>query len=311
MSTAKTSTRASLPATTSENLRGSAYMVAGMFGFAVNDVISKGFSGQLNVGQFMLVRGLIATVLVFALASYLGQMRPLSTAFRPLVALRGMGEAIATVLFVTALFHMPIANVSAVMQALPLALTLFAAFFYGETIGWRRITAVLVGFLGVMLIIRPGYQGFSIYSLYVVGAVAACVVRDLVTRNLGNEIPALFITFVTALFVTLTGAVLALTQEWLPVKPAHIMVLSASSLFLLAGYYFTVVSMRVGDIGFVAPFRYSILLFTMIGGAIVYQEYPDMMTLAGAAIVVATGIYTLYRERVVHRQSITQVPTRP
>jgi len=299
------------PATLSENLRGSAYMVAGMFGFAVNDVISKGFGGALEVGQFMFLRGVIATTFVFLLARYMGQMRPLRLLLEPKILTRAAGEAVATVLFITALFHIPIANVSAVMQALPLALTLCAAFFFGEKVGWRRLSAILIGMIGVLIIIRPGMAGFSVYSVYVVGAVAACVVRDLVTRRLGAEIPALFITFATALAVTLTGIAMLPFAEWRPVTAEHVAWLAAGSLFLLTGYYFTVMTMRIGDIGFIAPFRYSVLLFSILGGMLVYGEFPDRVTLLGAAIVVATGVYTLYRERIVARRPIAQVPTRP
>ncbi len=299
------------PATVSENLRGSAYMVAGMFGFAVNDTISKFFGGELEVGQFMFLRGIIATSLVYVLARALGQMRPLRLLAQPKILARAMGEAVATILFITALFHIPIANVSAVMQALPLALTLCAAFFFGENVGWRRLSAIAIGLVGVLVIIRPGMAGFSLYSLYVVGAVAACVMRDLVTRRLGHEIPALFVTFATALAVTLTGIAMLPFAPWRPVTALHVELMAAGSLFLLVGYYFTVVSMRVGDIGFIAPFRYSVLLFSILGGVIVYREYPDGMTLIGAAIVVATGVYTLYRERIVARRPIAQLPTRP
>jgi drug/metabolite transporter (DMT)-like permease len=163
----------------------------------------------------------------------------------------------------------------------------------------------------VLVIIRPGLAGFSVYSVYVVGSVAACVVRDLITRRLGGEIPALFISFVTALFVTLTGAAMAPFAEWQPVTLTHVGLMTGSALFLLMGYYFVVVSMRVGDIGFVSPFRYSVLLFSILGGILVYGEIPDAMTGLGAAIVVATGVYTLYRERIVARRPIAQLPTRP
>jgi drug/metabolite transporter (DMT)-like permease len=299
------------PATLAENLRGSAFMVAGMFGFAVNDTIAKAFGGQLGVSQFICLRGLIATALVFLLARYMGQMRGLALMMDPKILARAASEAVATVLFITALFHIPIANVSAVMQALPLALTLCAAYFLGEKVGWRRLSAILIGMFGVLVIIRPGLAGFSVYSVYVVGSVAACVVRDLITRRLGGEIPALFISFVTALFVTLTGAAMAPFSEWQPVTLTHVGLMTGSALFLLMGYYFVVVSMRVGDIGFVSPFRYSVLLFSILGGILVYGEIPDAMTGLGAAIVVATGVYTLYRERIVARRPIAQLPTRP
>ncbi|MEZ5870406.1 MAG: DMT family transporter [Nitratireductor sp.] len=294
----------------SENLRGAAYMTVGMFAFTVNDLAMKSFTGQLNLGQVVLIRGLFATVLVFLLVLKLGHMRPLGMAFRPLLFIRAAGEAAATYLFVTALFHIPIANVSAIMQALPLALTFFAAFLFGEKVGWRRYTAVIVGLFGVLLIVRPGLQGFDIYSLYVLGAVAGCVVRDLATRRLSKEIPALFVTFVTAILVATMGGLISLAEDWKPVAFHHVALMGATSSFLLAGYFFTVTSMRTGDVGFVSPFRYTVLVFSVIGGMLVYSEFPDVYTIAGSLVVVATGIYTLYRERIVHRQRITPAPVR-
>lgn len=299
-----------IAATSSQNLRGAALMTAGMFGFAVNDTITKSFAGELELGQLLLIRGLIATTLVFVLAHALGHMRPPTLALRPLMIVRSLGEVAATFLFLTALFHIPIANVSAIMQVLPLALTLFAALLFGEQVGWRRMTAVTIGLAGVLIIIRPGLEGFSIYSIYVLGAVGACVVRDLATRQMGLGFPALFVTLVTSVFVTIMGGGLALIEPWRPVTATHLALIAASSLFLLVGYYFTVVAMRTGDIGFVSPFRYSVLLFSIIGGIVAYREYPDLITYAGSAIIVATGIYTLYRERVVRRQAITPAPVR-
>lgn len=297
-------------AAVSENLRGAAYMTFAMMAFSVNDIITKSFTGELGVGQMVLLRGLFAIVLVFLLARVLGQLRPLRMAFHPLVALRSLGEVIASYAFITALFHMPIANVSAVMQALPLALTLAAAVFFKESVGWRRLSAVAIGFIGVLIIVRPGAQAFNVYSLYVIVAVLGCVVRDISTRKLTTDVPTLFVTLVTTVLVTAMGGFLALFQPWQPVTQSHLALLAACSIFLLAGYYFAVTAMRVGEIGFVSPFRYSVLLFAIAGGALVFSEIPDATTLVGAAIVVATGIYTLYRERLVRRQSITPAPMR-
>lgn len=294
----------------SDNYRGAAYMAAAMGSFAVNDVISKAFASEFGVGQLLLLRGALAIVMVSALARALGHLRPLKSAFKPLLAVRSLGEMIATYCFMKALFNIPLADLSAVMQALPLALTLGAAWLYGESIGWRRYTAIGIGFVGVLVIVRPGMQGFSIYSLWSLGAVAACVVRDLATRRLGADVPSMFVTLLTTVSVTIMGGLVALAEPWTPVEPWHLGLMVCSAVFLLIGYYYAIAAMRVGEIGFVSPFRYLVLLFSIVGAALVYAEYPDRYTLLGAAIVVATGVYTLYRERVVRKQAITPPPTR-
>lgn len=293
-----------------DNYRGAAYMASAMASFAVNDVISKAFTGQLGIGQLLFLRGLFAIVMVTALARALGHLRPLKVALKPLLAIRTLGEAVATYCFMQALFNIPLADLSAVMQALPLALTLGAALLYREKVGWRRYTAIAIGFVGVLIIVRPGMSGFTVYSLWSLGAVAACVVRDLATRRLQADVPSMFVTLMTTAGVMTMGGLVALGEPWMPVQGWHVALMACSAVFLLIGYYFAIAAMRVGEIGFVSPFRYLVLLFSIVGAALVYGEYPDIYTLMGSAIVVATGVYTLYRERVVRRQAITPPPLR-
>ena len=293
-----------------ENLQGSLYMVIAMAGFAVNDSIVKSLGGVLNLGQTLMLRGLFATAMIFVLARLFGQWRSPRILVMPRVLQRVSGEMLATVCFITALFNMPIGNATAILQALPLALTAAAALFLGEPVGRRRLAAILIGFAGVMVIIRPGMEGFTIYSVLALIAVGACVVRDLTTRILPRDIPGLMITFSTSLAVTLMGAAIIPFQGWNPVGTTELVKVAAASIFLIIGYYFVISAMRIGDIGFVSPFRYAVLIFAMVIGFFAFGEHPDLLTLAGSAIIVATGIYTLYRERVVHRQSITPPPNR-
>lgn len=202
-----------------------------------------------------------------------------------------------TVLFLGALAHLPLANATAVLQAVPLAVALGAALYLGERVGWRRWTAILIGFCGVLLIVRPGLAGFNAYTLMVVGAVIFAAVRDLATRRIVATVPSLTISALTALTVTLTGLVLIVPLGgWTPMDASVVVILMAAAGFLFAGYLFIVMAMREGDIGFVAPFRYTALLWALILGLAFFGEFPDTATLAGAAIVVGTGIYTLYRE---------------
>lgn len=293
----------------SDNLRGAAFMTLGMAGFAINDSIVKSFSGELGVGQVTLIRGVIASCLVFLLARHLGHMRRITTMFQPLIILRSLADIAATYLFLNALFHLPIANATAILQFLPLALTLAAAVLLREKIGWRRLTAILIGLVGVLVIVRPGMQGFNSYSFYALAAVLACVIRDLTTRQMHSNIPAMFITFTASVAVTIMGAVLCLFEPWRPVTLQHFGLLSAAALVLLFGYYGIIVSMRMGDVGFISPFRYFILLFATLNGMIFFSEFPDGLSWIGFAIIVATGIYTLYRERVVRRQAINPPAT--
>ncbi len=216
--------------------------------------------------------------------------------------LRVLGEVFATYFFFTALFNIPFANAAAIMQALPLSVTLAAAYFLDEAIGWRRMVAILVGFLGVILIIQPGLEGFNVYSLSCLAAVLACTLRDVSTRCLDKDIPTIFVTLVTVVVVTLCGGLLGLTETWVSISLFTTSIIGVASLFLITGFIGIVSSMRVGEVAVVSPFRYSILIFAIVIGVIVFDEIPNSLTMIGSLIVVDSGIYTIYRERKVAKK---------
>ena len=177
-------------------------MMVAMVGFTLNDAITKFSSESMNMAQVMLIRGAFASLFVGLLAWQRGALATPRSMLQPMVAMRVAGEAGATVSFLVALAHLPIANVSAVLQALPLAVTMGAALFFNEGVGWRRWLAIAVGFAGVLIIVRPGFEGFSVYSLLALASVACCAVRDLSTRRIPQEIPTLLVSTATALAMT-------------------------------------------------------------------------------------------------------------
>jgi drug/metabolite transporter (DMT)-like permease len=192
---------------------------------------------------------------------------------------------------------MPLANLSAILQALPLAITLGAALVFGDRIGWRRMTAILVGLIGVLIIIRPGTEGFDRWALLGVASVACVVVRDLAVRKVRGQVPSAVVALGAAVAVTLMGWIGASLQGWqTPTAGEGLRVLGAG-LFLIVGYLTSVTAMRHGDIGLVAPFRYTSLLWAIALGFLVFGDLPDGWTLFGAAIVVGAGLFTLWRER--------------
>ena len=277
-------------------------MALAMAGFTMNDSITKLMSSQMNFGQVMLVRGLFAIVLIGALAIHQGAIRPLRTLFVKPVALRVFGEVGGTVSFLAAITHLPLANTSAIMQSLPLAITLGAAIGFGEPVGWRRWSAIVAGFIGVLIIVRPGLAGFSQYALFALMSVAFCALRDLATRKIPAQIPSLFITLLTTVTVTAAGgAILVPLGGWTPPSANALGLQALAAVLLLIGYQCIITALRTGDISAVAPFRYSALLWAMLLGYLVFGDVPDAMMVLGAAIIVLSGLYAFYRERVRHR----------
>lgn len=277
-------------------------MAASMAAYVLNDTIVILLSGSLSIFQVMFLRGLFATALLGLIAWRRKAVFPaLMKADWRLMIFRLVGEVGGTICFLTALFHMPLANATAILQVLPLAVTLAAAIFLREAVGWRRYLAIIAGFAGVMIIVRPGSEGFNAYSLWALAAVVFIVLRDLATRRLSVHVPSIFVAFLASVVITITGAVLSPVLAWKPVGPGELQLLGGAALFLVFAYLFGIMTMRVGDISFVSPFRYTNLIWAIILGFVVFGDIPDTWTLLGSAIVVLMGIYTFYRERKMQR----------
>jgi len=281
----------------SPNLQGALLMMASMAAFTFNDTFVKLTDGAVPLSQLLALRGVLATVMIFALARGLKRLRwDLSRRDWGLVALRSAAEIGAAYFFLTALLNMPLANVTAILQVLPLTVTMGAALFFGETVGWRRWSAIFVGFLGMLLVVQPGTDGFTTWSLYALVAVVCVTVRDLSTRHMSAQVPPLTVTFFAALSVMVFATLLALPQGWTPVSGRDALLIMGSAVFILGGYLFSVLVMRVGDIATIAPFRYTSLLWALVLGYLVFGDWPDSIVLTGAALIAATGVFTLYRE---------------
>jgi len=275
-------------------------MALSMAAFTINDALMKLAAPNLPFFQQIVIRGVMITFGLFILAALWGHLgyKP-SSKDRALTALRTFAEMFSTIFLLTALFSIPLANLSAILQALPLTVTLAAAIFLGEPVGWRRLLAIGVGFIGVTIIIRPGMDGFSVYSLYGVAAVIGVTFRDLASRKLSKTIPSSRVALSAALGVTVMAGIgsLVMREQWAILSSREWLLIGGASLCLMVGYTAAVGSMRLGEIGFVAPFRYTSLLVALFLGYVLLDEWPDGWTLFGAGIVVATGLFTLYRER--------------
>lgn len=288
------------------NFRGILLMVMSMAGFAIEDMCIKLAAADLPTGQILLILGLTGTVLFAALGRLQGAPSLIDRqVWHGAVVARNIGEIVGTAGFVTAIALAQLTTATAVFQALPLAVTLGAALFLGEAVGWRRWTAIIVGFLGVLLIIRPGLDGFEPNALWSVLAVAGLAVRDIATRKVPARVHTLQLAGWGLIAVTLLGAgLLAVTGGAVWPSPTTALLIGIAATVGFFAYWALTAATRMADVGATTPFRYTRLVFAMIIGALVFNETPDLLTWLGAGLIVGSGLYTLARERRLRRLSM-------
>ena len=288
----------------SANRRGAALMVGSMTAFTVNDAFMKTLGTEWPVFQSLFIRGIFAVALMAAFAFAMGHIRRgIPTRDWRLVLMRTGCEALAAALFITAIFNMPLAEATAILQTLPLTVTLAGAVFLGEKVGWRRWLAILVGFVGVLLIVQPGTEGFSGYALLAVGAVILITFRDMAARQMSDAMPSFLAALVGAIGVMLIGGIGSTTETWQPLTMTAFIGLAGAVCTIGIAYFFSVAAMRSGDIGFVAPYRYSSLVVALILGVVIFDEVPSPLVMLGAGLITATGLYTLFRENRLSQES--------
>ena len=285
-----------------DNLLGAALMTCCVLAYVLNDAVMKLLFADIDFFQAIFLRGLVSLppLLVLALMTKT-LLQKYSAKNQRLMIIRILAEIGTTVTFLTALKHMPLANVTAILQFLPLAITMAAAIFLGEPVGWRRWSAICLGFTGVLIIIRPGLAGFNSYSLLALAAVLLLTVREISTRQLDNKIPTVTVALSTTLGITAFAALMLIGDEWAEINFVSWSLIIAAAAAVTVATLLSVVAMRTGDIGFVSPFRYTSLIGAIGLGILLFGEWPDGITLLGAVIIAFAGIYSLYREQLFNK----------
>lgn len=288
----------SVPTSFASNLRGILAIVASNLCFLTNDTLVKLASSEMPLGQIIFIRGLFAIALLMPLVIYTGAYRAVPLLFSRHPWMRTLAEVMSAALYLTALVHIPIANASIILQIVPLALTAVGALFLGEQVGWRRWTAIIIGFMGVLIVIRPGVAGFHAYSLLALAAVGFIVLRDVCSRLMSRSLPAILIAQVTSTAMCLAGPAISLVtnETWVVPQPRELILIGFAVVFIIGGYLTAIDYMRHGDIATVVPFRYSLIIWAILAGYLVWGDVPDAPMLIGAGIIIATGIYIVRRE---------------
>ena len=295
----------------SDNLRGIVLLIVAMGFFAATDTCLKLASDAMPKGQVLFFLGIGGGAIFAALTLATRQAVFALDFFRPAMILRNAAEIVATFSFLTALAAVGLSLASAIIQATPLGVTFFAVILLGEKVGWRRWSAILVGLFGVLVILRPGLQGFEAGALWAVAAMLALSLRDVSTRLLPATTPSTRIAMYGMLMSAPTGLLhMALVDPWVPLTAAGMWPMAGGVVFGALGYYAMVQAMRVGEISVVAPFRYTRILFALTLGWLVFSEEPDLLTYLGCAITIGAGLYSFLREaRLARRAARAQAAT--
>nr|WP_306419260.1 DMT family transporter [Loktanella sp. Alg231-35] len=291
-------------------MRGAAFMVFAMFCFAVEDGLIKLLAVDMPVGQIISVTCLGGLIAFLGWSVIKGETLWQPAYLDRKVILRSICDTAGSMLFVTALALIPLTTASAVIQATPLVVTMGAAIFLGQEVGWRRWLAILVGFIGVMVIIRPGMEGFTPATLLALGGMLGLAARDLFTRSLTVRLSGAQLATHTFTMIVPAGFLLMLFQGQSVVIPdgRQSVLLLACIVVVMIAYLAIVAATRGGNAGIISSFRYSRMVFALMIGYVMFTEIPDAATLIGAAIIIASGIYTLWREARLHRASLKKKP---
>ena len=276
-------------------LKGVACMIVGCALVTFNDAILKWLTTDLPVGEIMFLRGLFVFLPIVLLAVHEGGLHrlkiqnPRGQGLRAAIVVTGM------FLFITGLSLLPIAEAIALTFAGPLFATALAVPFLGERVGWRRWTAVGAGLIGVLVMLRPGESAFVFAALLPLGAAVTGAFRDIVTRRLSVSDSSSSILMVTTVAVTLAGAVTA-PFGWQAPTWLEVGFLALAGLLLGAAQYLMIEAVRHAEIGLIAPFKYTSLIWAVMAGYIVFGSVPDIWVMVGSSIVIASGLYILHRE---------------
>jgi drug/metabolite transporter (DMT)-like permease len=286
------------------NLLAIAAMIASTLAFLLGDTTVKLASENLPVPQIIAVRGILTSVLVIGAAIATGVIRWSHRMTDRRILLRAGFDAATTLMFLQAIANMPIADATAIINAVPIVATVLAVLLLKEYVGFRRWTAIILGFVGMLLVVRPSGEGLNLYGLLACAATLCVAGRDLVTRGISREVPSLIVTLASALMVTLAGGLAsAATGSWVAMGWADLSMMAVAALFLFAAYHFSVIALRLGEVSLVGPFRYTVILWGLIVGYIVWGDVPGRMTFAGMALITLSGLYVIRREYGLHRQA--------
>lgn len=282
------------------NTRGIVLLCIAMAGYTLNDTFVKLASGYgLPSSQIMAVRGVMALLIFSSVLATGGLARQLRGISHPLVLIRALIDALVAICFIWSVKFLPLADITAIVLASPLFATALSAVILQEKVGWRRWAAVLTGFAGMLLVAHPSTEGFQLPGLLALVSAFGVAVRDMLTRRLPAQIPSTSPAFATTVATAALGfASVPLYGPWVTQGGNATAFLLAAAVFLIVGNLLVAQAFRNVDILTISPFRYTSVLWATLLGYAAFGTVPDKLSIAGIALIVGSGLYTLHREKV-------------
>jgi drug/metabolite transporter (DMT)-like permease len=282
-----------------DNRRGILAMSASVVVFIFNDALIKLAAETMPPLQAIGLRGCFATLWCVLALMIRGELRHARHLAHRWVGVRGVLEATASISYLIALFYIPFAIATAVNLSTPLFLAVLAVLLLGEAVGWRRWTAIGVGFVGVLMVIQPRPGDVNVWTWLVVFASFVGASRDVIARWVPPQVPTLVVSLSSAVTLAAVGCVWATIEGWQPMSTRGVLLVMGSSLLLASGYQFVMISVRSGaEFSVIGSFRYASVLWAIAIGYVIWGDVPNPLAFAGIAVVVGSGLYILHRERV-------------
>jgi drug/metabolite transporter (DMT)-like permease len=283
------------------NRRGVIAMSVGMVCFVINDTLVKFVSHSLPASQLIFLRGLMAVLGLLLLAKVLDKQafnrewqQHLTQRW---VLARSLLDGLASLVYLSALFHMPLGNATAINMSTPLLIALFSGLLMGVHISLRNWMIIGLGFVGVILVVQPQAEGFNAWAWVALAGTCLHALRDLSVRFIPPTVPSMVITVGTALSATVLAGIWSLAHEWVDLSALTWLMVASASVFLSSGYFFLIKATRVADMSVIAPFRYMGLLTAVIVGFVIWGDVPNLLAWCGMWILVSAGLLMLKLNR--------------
>lgn len=285
------------PSSSISPIKGIACVVGGGALLALNSTVVKFLVADYPAGQIMAVRALFVYLIVAAFIWRDGGIRTLRIRSPIGQLARAMCLATSTCLMILSVERLPLGDVFAINHASPLIMTALAVVFLGERVGWRRWLAILFGFAGVLIMLRPTAAAFQVAALLPLSVAFISAARDVITRRVSATDSSAATFAVTTTVILLAGIGLSLVSGWSPIRASDLWLFALAALFQGVAHFLLIEALRLAEAKVVAPFKYSTILWAMVIGYVFWGDVPDAWIITGGALVVASGLYILHRQR--------------